>query len=144
MSGDIHRDMTDLTGALAAAAEIRLKKIAAEEAALRTELAQLDDKRRAARGLPNDALTALRGIGGEMLWQGWLARARRDLQIRLARVLARKTMALRDYRQAHGRREAARALQMHEAACLRRERERKRSQRDQELMILREFSSQRK
>ena len=90
MSGDIHRDMTDLTGALAAAAEIRLKKIAAEEAALRAELAQLDDKPRYGASVAKcfgKAGLRERAVICRSAWPG-CSRARRWLYAIIARRMA--------------------------------------------------------
>jgi len=103
-------DLAGLTAALRASQEARLRALTQEEAELRSRIAALDDSRRAAASLPASDLSALRGLGADLLWQAWLARARQDLQMRLARVLARRALALRDLRQAHGRAEAARAL----------------------------------
>lgn len=53
---------------------------------------------------------ALRRVGGEILWQGWVNRNRRELQMELARVLARKGEALAALKHAHGRSEAIEGL----------------------------------
>lgn len=83
-----------------------LRRIAAEEAALRERLRALDD---AGRGGAGDDF-GLRTIGGDLLWQGWVARQREGLQTRLANLLVRRAEILEQARTAFGRHEAARRL----------------------------------
>lgn len=83
--------------------------ILAQEAALRRDLARLDQQADSARAeLPTDA--AMQATGAGILWRGWVDRTRRDLNTDLARVLARKHVALDAVRLAHGREQALRNL----------------------------------
>ncbi len=80
-----------------------------EEARLRGDLAKLD-RQSMAVGSGGDADQAMRTIGADILWQGWVARTRRDLNMQLARVLARKPHVMDRVRKAFGRQEATRHL----------------------------------
>lgn len=110
MSRNALEDLVRLTAAVRQAEEARMQRLAEEETALRAELATLDAARRDAHALSAPELAGPRSVGADILWQGWVSRNRRTLQLRLARVLARKGDALRDLRRAHGRSEAAEAL----------------------------------
>jgi hypothetical protein len=104
------RALCALTDALHQRAMARLCALRDEEARLRAALARLDAQARAARGLPQEALGGMRGIGADIAWQGWLARHRAAVQAELARVLARREQAMPAQRRAFGKAEAARAL----------------------------------
>lgn len=97
------QDLVRLTAARKASEEARMRRLAGEEAEIRAELAALDDRHRRALALPAADMVDQRRIGADILWQGWIGRSRRRLQIRLAQVLAKKGAALRDLRRAHGR-----------------------------------------
>ncbi|MEQ8897797.1 MAG: hypothetical protein RID23_11950 [Roseovarius sp.] len=103
-------DLVRITAAARRVEEARMQRLVEEETALRAELDDLDAARRANQALGETDLAASRSVGADMLWQGWVARSRRQLQIRLARVLARKGDALRDLRKAYGRGDAAQSL----------------------------------
>lgn len=97
------KDLVRLTAARKASEEARMRRLAGEEAEIRAELAALDGRHRRALALPAADMVDQRRIGADILWQGWIGRSRRRLQIRLAQVLAKKGAALRDLRLAHGR-----------------------------------------
>lgn len=110
MRRDQITELTRLTAAIRQGEAGRMRRIVAQEAHLRTELAALDALRAAAGAVAVADLAGPRSVGADMLWQAWAGRARADIQIRLARVLARKGTAMRALRVAHGRSEAAAAL----------------------------------
>jgi hypothetical protein len=99
-----------LTDALHEREAARLRALRDEEARLRAALDRLDAQARDARALPQEALRGMRGIGADIVWQGWLARNRAALRDELARVLARREQALPAQRRAFAKSEAARAL----------------------------------
>jgi hypothetical protein len=75
-------------------------KVLAEETHLRSELARLDDMHRDAQTTDP---TPMRAIGADIMWQGWVGRARTDLNLRLARVLSVKERHLLEVRRAYGK-----------------------------------------
>lgn len=103
-------DLVRLTAARKVSEEARMRRLAAEEAEIRGEIEALDDRHRRALALPPEEMTGQRRIGADILWQAWVSRRRRQLQIRLARTLARKGAALRDLRRAHGRSSASEGI----------------------------------
>jgi len=103
-------DLAEVTEALYQAELSRVQDILREETRLRQDLARLSAHREANRALPEADLDGLRRIGGDMLWQGWVARNRAELHETLARVLVRKAGALRRLRESFGKAEAVRSL----------------------------------
>jgi len=77
----------------------------AEEARLRRALAQLDRQVRSAHTTLADSVGAQR-IGGDVLWQVWVGRTRRDLNLQLAKVMASKEPAMAGLQRSFGRRVA--------------------------------------
>ena len=75
-------------------------KVLAEETHLRNELARLDDMHRDTQA-PDP--TPMRAIGADIMWQGWVGRARTDMNLRLARVLSVKERHLLEVRRAYGK-----------------------------------------
>lgn len=82
-----------------------LAGITAEEDRIRSDLARLDDMGRA-----QQAGDPMRVVGADLLWQGWLARARSALNMRLARQLALKDQELARVKRAFGRVTALEAI----------------------------------
>lgn len=95
--------LKNLTEALYQADVAALRAISNEEAATRAELAVLDEQERAAF-LPaaEDAL-ALRSIGADLNWRGWVSRKRETLNLQLANILARKARAMQVLRISYGK-----------------------------------------
>jgi len=110
MMRDPTAELARLTAAIRDAEAARMRRLAAEEARIRADLAALDAGRRDAQALPAADLAGPRSVGADMLWQAWTGRARAQMQMRLARVLARKGEAMRGLQAAHGRCEAAENL----------------------------------
>jgi len=76
-----------------------------EEGRLRTALMQLDQQASDARKDLQQG-DAMQRIGADIVWQRWLTRSRRALNIELATVLAQKSNAMVRVRAAFGRKEA--------------------------------------
>jgi hypothetical protein len=114
MRGSRAAELEDLTKILKRAQEARVQGIVAEENRLRRAIAELDDKATLAGQLPAERLHDMRSVGADLLWNGWLSRSRRQLNIELAQVLARKGQIMREVRKAHGRNSAAKTILRHE------------------------------
>lgn len=104
----------------------KISAIVEEENRLRRALARLDAQEAAARQSLAQA-GPIHLVGADLLWQGWLARNRRDLGTELARVLARKSVLLDRVRRAFGQREAIRQLEREAARRARADRWRRHS-----------------
>lgn len=104
------KELITLTGMLCRSEEARMRALAAREAELRAALRGLDDNRKAAAALPADVLGPIRGVGGDILWQGWIGRNRAELNRALALCLAQKAQGMERLRRAHGRHAAARQI----------------------------------
>ncbi len=102
--------LKQVTEAAYQAEQAKLRDVLRKEANLRQALADLDAKRRAARTLPSEQLTAPRAIGADMLWQGWTQRTRQDLNVQLAQVLVTKAEKLAALTRAFGRAEVVATL----------------------------------
>lgn len=92
--------LAQLTRAGYAREKHKLQHILAEEAALRTELARLDDMNSRAQEKTDESL---RAIGADIIWQGWVGRAKTRLNMKLARVLAKKEHHQTLVRKAYGK-----------------------------------------
>lgn len=75
------------------------QKLTTKEANLRQELARLSEQARAASGTD----IALQAIGADILWRGWVGRAKTQLNIELAQTLALKRYHLSDVKKAYGK-----------------------------------------
>ncbi len=82
----------------------KVQAILSREASLRSSLAQLRDQRHAAGS------RQMQAIGADLAWQTWRDRSVQQLNLELARVMARKLESLDRVRAAFGRREAVRQL----------------------------------
>lgn len=82
--------------------QLSFQKLIAEENRLREELEKLDRAARVARAEP-DGTTEMRAIGADIVWQGWLARSKTQLNLKLAQVLALKLHHLDQVKQAYGK-----------------------------------------
>lgn len=81
----------------------------AEEAELRAKLSRLDTRIAQNRNAEADN-PMMRAVGADILWQGWTTRARRQLNIELAQILARKSAVMDRVRVAFGRQQAVEFL----------------------------------
>ena len=81
-----------------------LAEITAEESRLRTQIRTLQQHRRNSHD-PDPGLMPMRAIGADILWQGWIDRTQSDLNMDLARVLARKAPIAKRARKDIGRRD---------------------------------------
>ncbi|WP_101067138.1 hypothetical protein [Roseovarius salinarum] len=127
-------DIVRLAGALYEMEQARMHETLREEAALREDLGQLDAH------WHDTTATAARAIGADVLWQGWVARRRAELNSRLAAVLAQKEKHIAALRAANGRKVAAERLaeQMERDAA--RDIRRRRAEEQQRLAVIRSWS----
>ena len=133
-------DLEELTSILKRAQEARMQKIVAEETRLRREIRGLDEKASLTGQLPAERLHDMRSVGADLLWNGWVARSRRQLNIELAQVLARKGQAMREVGKAHGRNSAARAILQQEEKARRDKRQAAMAEQVQLLAVLKAWS----
>ena len=83
----------------------KISDILRDEAQIREQLMRLDQKSRQVEA-PADAIQTMSIVGADILWQSWVSRSRRQLNMELAQVLARKSDAIAGFRKAFGKREA--------------------------------------
>lgn len=81
-----------------------LAEITAEEARLRRQIGTLQEHRRMSHEA-DPGLMPMRAIGADILWQGWIDRTQSDLNMDLARVLARKAPIAKRAKKNIGRRD---------------------------------------
>lgn len=82
--------------------QISFQRVVAQENALRSELARVGALDSAARATMSQD-TAQRALGADVIWQGWVGRAKTQLNMKLARVLATKEHHLAQVRRAYGK-----------------------------------------
>ena len=109
MKTDKLAQLAQVTDALSLREYEAIRPILAREAELRRDLARLTALAEQARRQEADAF-AMRTVGADLLWQGWVTRTRRQLNIELATVMARKIEALKRARKAFGRQQAVASM----------------------------------
>jgi hypothetical protein len=83
----------------------KINPILDHEARLRGQLSKLDEQVSTARQ-DADKDIQMKALGADLLWQGWHTNARRNLNMQLAQVTARKLMAMDRLRKTFGRKTA--------------------------------------
>lgn len=83
----------------------KIKPILDHEARLRGQLSRLDDQVREARSEVQGDIP-MKALGADLVWQGWHTNTRRNLNMQLAQVTARKLMAMDRLRKTFGRKTA--------------------------------------
>lgn len=78
------------------------QKLVFEENRLRGELIRLDIAAHQAEAEPLGK-REMRAIGADIIWQGWVARSKTQLNLKLAQVLALKLHHLAQVKQAYGK-----------------------------------------
>ncbi len=87
----------------------KVQPLLQEEARLRGALSRLKEQADAERtALATDM--PMQTIGADFLWQAWLVRSRKQLNIELSQVLARKSIIMGRIRHAFGRRNAVQSM----------------------------------
>ena len=103
MTGSGLPQLGQITDALLAAEQAKLRDIVQREAELRRALGDLDRHRRDNLALPAADLAAPRALGADLVWQGWVGRTRARLNTELAQVLVAKAGHMAGLRRAFGR-----------------------------------------
>lgn len=102
-------DLAELTDAVYRSRLSGMQRILAQESRLRQNLQRLDQM-----AAPDDTLEqqdmAMRAIGADLLWQGWVSRQKSHTNIQLASLLAQKNAVLRELALAFGRAQVAEQL----------------------------------
>lgn len=92
-----------------------LEKITQEESKLRQELMRLSAMNETPEA-EDDPRASMRTVGADLLWQGWLSRAKTEVNMHLARVLAAKAHEQTKVRRAFGKVSALREILKEEEA----------------------------
>lgn len=132
-------EISTLAEAIYRSEEARIREITAQESRLRNALADLESHSCQNRSLPDADLSGVRQIGADILWQGWVGRNKRELNLELAQVLARKSGMMQGLRRAFGRQVAAETLVENARAGADTARQKRQSETDQALMLLQEI-----
>lgn len=114
----------------------RLKAISAEELSLRRDLEDLREKAKTCEELALSDGSAMRLIGGDILWRAWVERKQKALSRALAETLARKQGAIQELTRSFGKNAAAQKLCDHQNAKLKSEREKLDLSKQQLQMVL--------
>lgn len=77
-------------------------KLCAEEHRLRAEIDRLSSMGQQAQ-VPTVEVAEMRAIGADVIWQGWLGRAKTALNMSLAQILAAKESHIGEVRTAYGK-----------------------------------------
>jgi len=102
-------DLAELTDAVYRSRLSGMQKVLEQEARLRQNLQRLEQMSIGDESLEQHAMV-MRAIGADLLWQGWVARRKSELNIKLANVLAQKSVMSRDLALAFGRAQVAEQL----------------------------------
>jgi hypothetical protein len=105
-------NLLDIVKAMEVADAAKLRKIAAEERDVHLKIAALDAKHERSKKQSSTESLQMRRLGRELRWQQWVAKRRRDLQMQLARTLARKGMAQQALKRSFGRCAAINEIQI--------------------------------
>ncbi|MDU9006584.1 hypothetical protein [Sedimentitalea todarodis] len=109
MKQDKLAQMSQVTEAVYLAEFRKVHALLQEEARLRGALAQLKEQADSERkALSMDM--PMQTIGADLLWQAWLVRSQRQLNIELSQVLAKKATVMEGVRHAFGRRNAVQSM----------------------------------
>ncbi|WP_293574034.1 hypothetical protein [Phaeobacter sp.] len=101
--------MASVTEAMYLREHAKVKPILDAEAHLRGQLSKLDRQVKETRDQAHDDL-AMKALGADLLWQGWHSKTRRQLNMELAQVTARKLRAMDGLRKAFGRKHAVETM----------------------------------
>ena len=104
------QDLANLTDAIYQAELQKMVVLNQKEAEIRRKIADLENIRRDNLQLPSNDLNAVRQIGADVLWQGWVGRTRESLNIELAQILAQKEYMKSALQRAFGKQAAAKEL----------------------------------
>lgn len=86
-----------------------LQRLIIEEAKLRDSLRRLDDMRETGTAAAMQD-QAMRALGADLLWQGWMTRQRTEINMQLANLLVQKAAMVDALRLAFGRSQVAVSL----------------------------------
>lgn len=135
-----YRELSEITEARFQAEQMKLRDILEKERRLRAQAADLEEAHRAALTHYGAETAGQRAYGGDVLWQGWVGRARRQLQMELARVLVEKGQRLGTVNRAHGRKLASESLEEGEAQRQRIARQNRQIEQEQALLLLKRWN----
>ncbi|MEP1933828.1 MAG: hypothetical protein ABJI96_12475 [Paracoccaceae bacterium] len=96
-------ELVNITETLYLKEQAAVQEILSKEATLRAKLAEIDFQVQQARDNSAD-MAPMQTIGGDVIWMAWVGRAKAQLNMQLAQVLARKSLVMGKVRQAFGKR----------------------------------------
>lgn len=99
-----------VTDAMYLRAQQSLRTVLLREAQLRGELNKLDQNAQIARSEHSEKIGSMRSLGADILWEGWVARTRAQLNLELAKVLAQKEKNIGTVRKAFGKKTVSQKL----------------------------------
>ncbi|MGR3621163.1 hypothetical protein [Pseudophaeobacter sp.] len=111
------KQMSAVTEAQYLKEHAKIKPILDHEARLRGQLSKLEDQVKSARQ-DIDGDVPMKALGADLIWQGWHTKTRRNLNMQLAQVTARKLMAMDRLRKTFGRKTAVEEMEKAEAQRL--------------------------
>lgn len=111
-------DLTEITDMHFRVEQSKLRDILKKESEMRRMLKDLDEQHANARDVVRNQITLERSFGGDVLWHAWVSRSRRELQIRLAQILAVKGQKIQNMRVAFGRKLASEQIEHQRSADL--------------------------
>ena len=90
--------------------QAKFRGLIEKESRIRQALLDLDEKQRSTTSHLTTELGGIRSFGGDVIWQGWMVRARRTHQMELAQIYVRKNQMTAKLRKQFGRYQAAVAI----------------------------------
>ncbi|WP_317056389.1 hypothetical protein [Roseovarius rhodophyticola] len=130
------QQLSDLTNAKYQADLARLATLKEAEDNVRSALDELDTSRRRNAAALLSELNGQKSLGGDVLWQAWMSRAREARQLEMAQIRAQKEHLLQTLRLSFGRRLAAEQLRERYSADTRKQDSKKHQSEQQSLNIL--------
>ena len=102
-------DLKALTALKFQTSQQALTGILGQEKTLRAELNRLSSLARETQSQPPEH-AQMRAMGGDVIWLKWIGDSQRQLNIRLAQILAQKEMLMAQHARVHGRKLVAEHL----------------------------------
>ncbi|WP_338549677.1 hypothetical protein [Roseovarius phycicola] len=133
MKKDVHRELLRLTEAKYEADLSNLRALREAEARVQQALRDMDDVHKRNAAALRCETSGQKSLGGDVLWQAWMSRARIAKQMEIAQMRVQKEHLMQKLRMSFGRKEAVRALQEYQSQSIRKQIN-KRYQSDQECL----------
>ena len=116
------QELVNITQVLYLKEQAAVQDILSKEAALRSKLAQIDQQVLQARDNAR-GVEPMKTTGADVIWLAWVGRAKTQLNLQLAQVLARKLLVMDKVRIAFGKTQVARQMAQTDANTQRKKRQ---------------------